>query len=65
MDHRDLNEEELLKGCFSGDKKAWDIFVERYNKLIYHTIYKTLRVNNKPTPPDDVNDLFIQPFCVH
>ena len=62
MDNTDFNEGELLKGCISGDKKKWDIFVKRYSKLIYHTIYKTLRVNDKPANPDDVNDLFQEVF---
>ena len=62
MFNSDISEEELLKGCISGDKGKWTIFVQRYNKLIYHTIYKTLRVNDKPTNPDDVNDLFQEVF---
>ena len=63
MGTTDPTEGELLKGCISGDKKQWDIFVKRYNRLIYHTIYKTLRVNGKPTDPDDVNDLFQEVFA--
>ena len=63
MDKNNLPEDELLKGCIAGDKGRWDIFVQRYNKLIYHTIYKTLRVNNTPTNPDDVNDLFQEVFA--
>jgi RNA polymerase sigma factor (sigma-70 family) len=63
MGTTDPTEGELLKGCISGDKKNWDIFVKRYNRLIYHTIYKTLRVNGKPTDPDDVNDLFQEVFA--
>jgi RNA polymerase sigma factor (sigma-70 family) len=63
MGTTDPTEGELLKGCISGDKKKWDIFVKRYNRLIYHTIYKTLRVNDKPTDPDDVNDLFQEVFA--
>jgi len=62
MDNTDFNEGELLKGCISGDKEKWDIFVKRYSKLIYHTIYKTLRVNDTPANPDDVNDLFQEVF---
>ena len=57
-----LAESELLKGCTSGDKESWSLFVKQYNKLIYHTIYKTLRVNGQPTDPDDVNDLFQEVF---
>ena len=62
MENADLTEIELLKGCIAGDKKRWTAFVERYNKLIYHTIYKTLRVNSVATDPDDINDLFQEIF---
>ncbi|TNF52767.1 sigma-70 family RNA polymerase sigma factor [bacterium] len=57
-----LTESELLKGCVSGEKESWSLFVKQYNKLIYHTIYKTLRVNGQPTDPDDINDLFQEVF---
>ena len=57
-----LTESELLKGCISGNKESWSLFVKQYNKLIYHTIYKTLRVNGQPTDPDDINDLFQEVF---
>ena len=57
-----LTENELLKGCISGDKESWSLFVKQYNKLIYHTIYKTLRVNGQSTDPDDINDLFQEVF---
>ena len=63
MENGDLTEIELLKGCIAGDKKRWTLFVERYNKLIYHTIYKTLRVNSVATDPDDINDLFQEIFA--
>ena len=57
-----LTESELLKGCISGNKESWSLFVKQYNKLIYHTIYKTLRVNGQPTDPDHINDLFQEVF---
>jgi RNA polymerase sigma-70 factor (ECF subfamily) len=57
-----FNESELLKGCVSGKKESWTLFVKQYNKLLYHTIYKTLRVNGRPTDPDDINDLFQEVF---
>ena len=59
----DLTEVELLKECILGNKEKWNIFVDKYSKLIYHTIYKTLRVNDKSTRPDDVNDLFQEVFA--
>ena len=58
MDHSQSSDHELLKGCVSGSKNAWDSFLDKYSKLIYHTIYKTLRVHEAPLNPDDVNDLF-------
>jgi len=57
-----LIDSELLKGCVSGDKASWSLFVKSYNRLIYHTIYKTLRVKGIPTDPEDVNDLFQEIF---
>ena len=62
MENSDLTEIELLEGCIAGDKKRWTLFVERYNKLIYHTIYQTLRVNSVATDPDDISDLFQEIF---
>jgi RNA polymerase sigma factor (sigma-70 family) len=53
-----VNEAKLLQGCIAGDKQSWDVFVKHFSRLIYHSIYKTLRVHDKQTPPDDINDLF-------
>jgi len=62
MGNADLTESELLKGCITGDKRKWDIFVKRYNRLIYHTIHKTFLVNGASADPEDVNDLFQEAF---
>jgi RNA polymerase sigma-70 factor (ECF subfamily) len=59
----DLTDQQLIDGCVSGDQASWAIFVKHFNKLIYHSIYKTLRVNAKPTDPDDINDLFQDLFA--
>jgi RNA polymerase sigma factor (sigma-70 family) len=58
MDHAQYTDRELLKGCISGSKKEWDSFLDKYSRLVYHTIYKTLRVHEVPINSDDVNDLF-------
>ena len=58
-----LTDSELLNGCVSGNKESWSLFVKNYNKLIYHTIYKTLRVNGCFIDPDDVNNLFQEVFA--
>ena len=57
-----ITEDELLKRCISGDKKGWNVFIQKYSRLIYHTVYKTFRVNSKFANPDDVNDLFQEVF---
>ena len=62
MGNADLTESELLKGCITGDKRKWDIFVKRYNRLIYHTIHKTFLVSGASANPEDVNDLFQDAF---
>jgi len=52
------DESKLLKGCLSQDKKSWDIFVKRYNRLISHAIVQTL--NRYSFTPENhiVDDLF-------
>ena len=36
------DEEKMLNACIQGSKEAWDTFVEKYTKLIYYVINKTL-----------------------
>ena len=36
-------DQEFLKRCISGDKKAWDHFVDRFSALIYHGVSRTLQ----------------------
>ncbi len=63
MDSNRATEIKLLKGCISGDKAQWDIFVEKYNQLIYHAIFKTLRqYTGGGDHTEDVNDLFQEVF---
>tara|TARA_B100001971_G_C17844139_1_gene360124 strand:- start:44 stop:604 length:561 start_codon:yes stop_codon:yes gene_type:complete len=40
MDANNHSEKDMLNACFTGDKEAWDAFVEKYTNLIYHTIHK-------------------------
>jgi len=44
MNFDKYSEKELLTACLQGDKKAWDVFVEKYTDLVYHTIHKTLSI---------------------
>jgi len=38
----ELNDSELIQACIEKNKRAWDLFVERFSKLIYWSIRKTL-----------------------
>ncbi len=44
MNFDKYSEKELLTACIQGDKKAWNVFVEKYTDLVYHTIHKTLNI---------------------
>jgi RNA polymerase sigma factor (sigma-70 family) len=55
-------ERTLLAGCVSGDKGAWDEFIRRYSKLIYHTIKNTAALHRAQPPGDFADDLFQEIF---
>jgi RNA polymerase sigma-70 factor (ECF subfamily) len=46
MDYSKLSEGDLLKKCLRGDGGAWDAFVIKFSKLIYHTLYQTFKAKN-------------------
>lgn len=55
-------EQDLVKECLFGDKKAWDKFVSQYSKLIYSFIHKTLQRYSCQNNPDLVEELFQEVF---
>lgn len=57
MDIRSLSEKDLLNACCTGDKNAWDAFVEKYTNLIYHTVHKTLKTYYSDFLYQDVEDI--------
>jgi RNA polymerase sigma-70 factor, ECF subfamily len=48
----------LIIACLSQDKEAWDIFVEKYSRLICHAIVNTLRKYSTVPENQVVDDLF-------
>ncbi len=52
------HEVKLVEGCISRDKKAWDFFVEKYHRLISHSIVQTLRRYSFPLENQIVEELF-------
>ncbi len=52
----------LVNRCISGEKAAWDQFVEQFSGLIYSSINKTVRACGYRLEPDRVNDLYQDVF---
>ena len=48
----------LIIACLAQDKQAWDIFVEKYSRLICHAIVNTLRKYSTVPENQVVDDLF-------
>ncbi len=57
-----LKEEQIIKGCLENDKKFWDIFVQKYSRLIYWAICKRLTLNSFDFTQDDINAIFQEVF---
>lgn len=55
-------EKELLEKVLSGNKQSYDVFVRKYTKLIYNSIYRTLELKGYKIAPDLVEDLHQEVF---
>lgn len=55
-------EQELLRACFSGDRSAWERFVEEYAKLIYFSIHQTFKMKGLSASQDEADELFNEVF---
>ena len=62
MHYKKLSDKDLLACCFRGEKAAWDAFVNRFSKLIYHSIYKAFRATNLPFDLQVTDDLYQEVF---
>ncbi|MFH1519374.1 MAG: sigma-70 family RNA polymerase sigma factor [Candidatus Omnitrophota bacterium] len=57
-----MNELQLISYCLKKDKKAWDIFVQKYSRLIYWAIRKRLTASGFSFNQDDINCIFQEVF---
>lgn len=55
-------EEELIENCIRKDKRAWNIFVERYSKLVLWAIRDRLTRFRYNFDDDDVEDIHQEVF---
>ena len=52
------SDSELIAGCIEGRKESWDIFVDRFSKLIYWSIHRTLESYSFKERSDLIHDIF-------
>jgi len=54
----------IIEGCLKKDKKAWDIFVQKYSRLIYWAIRKRLAGSGFSFNQDDIDCIFQEVFLL-
>ncbi len=52
----------IIEGCLRKDKKSWDLFVQKYSKLIYWAIRKRLEASGFEYNQDDIDYIFQEVF---
>lgn len=57
-----MDDFELIGRILSGDKRAWNFFVEKFSNLIYSTIIRTFHKNGRKADPETVADLYQEVF---
>lgn len=57
-----MNEINLIDRCLKKDKKAWDLFVQKYSKLIYWAIRKRSAASSFELGQDDIDCIFQEVF---
>ena len=57
-----MNEIKLISRCLKKDKKAWDLFVQRYSKLIYWAIRKRSAASSFELSQNDIDYIFQEVF---
>ena len=59
---RSVSDHELIAGCLAGNKRSWDAFVERFSKLVYWSVRKTLETSSYRVHTDLVREIFQEFF---
>ena len=57
-----MDDLEFIQQCASGDKKAWDEFVDKYSRLIYNYIYSVLKTKGLTLAQENIEELFQEIF---
>ena len=56
-EHPSLSSDELVQNCIKKDKRAWDIFVERYSKVVFWAIRNRLKRFGYNFDEGDIEDI--------
>jgi len=60
-----MDDLEFVRKCTKGDKQSWEVFVNKYSRLIYNYICSVLKVKGIDLLfNDNVNDLFQEVFLM-
>lgn len=54
---RDATDLEILQACIAGDRRAWQVFVERFTRYVYYLIQLTARRHQAPMSEAQLADL--------
>lgn len=57
-----MDEAEIIRRCLNKDKKAWNIFIKKYSRLVYWAIRKRLAVSGFTYNEADIEDIFQEVF---
>jgi len=57
-----MNDLEFVQRCAKGDKQSWNLFIERYSRLIYNYIHSVLKIKGILPNPDNLQDIFQEIF---
>lgn len=55
--HHSFSSDELIRNCVRKDKRAWDIFVERYSKVVFWAIRDRLKRFGYDFEEGDIEDI--------
>ncbi len=57
-----MDESEIIKRCIKKDRKAWDVFIQKYSRLVYWAIRKRLTASGFNSNEIDIEDIFQEVF---
>lgn len=58
------SEAEIIRRCLNKDKKAWNIFIKKYSRLVYWAVRKRLAISGFTYNEADIEDIFQEVFLI-